>query len=180
VQSADLVLVKSNPLDVPRIVKLSAASYRKQLHNIWWGAGCKTCLVAPDPIGSETLGKRYAASGDAALITAELEALGSDYQANGYTTIAQADELGHLLSLSKGQILLDIGSGCGWPGLYLAARHGCAVVSVDPVDEGLDVARRRAIADKLAERSLTIRADGAALPIRPGSVDAIVHSDVLC
>ncbi len=39
VESAGLILVKSNPLDIVRILKLSAASYRKQLQNIWWGAG---------------------------------------------------------------------------------------------------------------------------------------------
>ncbi len=39
VQSADLVLVKSDPRDVVRILRLSKASYRKQLQNIWWGAG---------------------------------------------------------------------------------------------------------------------------------------------
>ena len=45
VQSADLVLVKNNPLDVPRIMKLSAASYRKQLQNIWWGAGYNILMI---------------------------------------------------------------------------------------------------------------------------------------
>ena len=45
VQAADLVLVKNNPLDVPRILKLSAASYRKQLQNIWWGAGYNIVMI---------------------------------------------------------------------------------------------------------------------------------------
>ncbi|MEM9513276.1 MAG: heavy metal translocating P-type ATPase [Actinomycetota bacterium] len=45
VQSADLVLVKSNPLDIVRILKLSAASYRKQLQNIWWGAGYNVVMI---------------------------------------------------------------------------------------------------------------------------------------
>ncbi len=39
VESAGLILVKSNPLDIVRILILSAAAYRKQLQNIWWGAG---------------------------------------------------------------------------------------------------------------------------------------------
>ena len=131
-------------------------------------------------MGTQSLGGRYAVSGDAALIAAELEALGSDYQANGYTTLAQADELGRALTLSRDQVLLDIGSGCGWPGLYLAARHGCSVISADPIDEGGGAATRRSISDGLANRSLAVRADGTALPIRPSSIDAVVHSDVLC
>jgi Cu2+-exporting ATPase len=45
VQSADLILVKSNPLDIVRILKLSAANYRKQLQNIWWGAGYNIVMI---------------------------------------------------------------------------------------------------------------------------------------
>ncbi|WP_394339038.1 copper-translocating P-type ATPase [Halosimplex salinum] len=39
VQSADVVLVQNNPLDVVRLVKLSKASYRKMQENIVWAAG---------------------------------------------------------------------------------------------------------------------------------------------
>lgn len=45
VQSADLVLVKSDPRDVVKIIRLSAASMRKQLQNIWWGAGYNVVMV---------------------------------------------------------------------------------------------------------------------------------------
>ncbi|MCH7901517.1 MAG: heavy metal translocating P-type ATPase [Acidobacteria bacterium] len=45
VQSADLVLVKSNPIDVVKILKLSSASYRKQLQNVWWGAGYNIVMI---------------------------------------------------------------------------------------------------------------------------------------
>ena len=38
-ESAGLIMVKSNPLDIVRILILSAASSRKQLQNIWWGTG---------------------------------------------------------------------------------------------------------------------------------------------
>ncbi|MGD8625165.1 MAG: copper-translocating P-type ATPase [Anaerolineae bacterium] len=39
VESAGIILVKSNPLDVVRIVELSRASYRKMIQNLWWAAG---------------------------------------------------------------------------------------------------------------------------------------------
>ncbi len=45
VQSAGLILVKSNPLDVVKILKLSLASYRKQKQNIWWGAGYNIVMI---------------------------------------------------------------------------------------------------------------------------------------
>lgn len=39
IESAGLILVKSNPLDVVKIFALSRASYRKMIQNLWWAAG---------------------------------------------------------------------------------------------------------------------------------------------
>lgn len=39
IESAGLILVKSNPLDVVKIIALSRASYRKMAQNLWWAAG---------------------------------------------------------------------------------------------------------------------------------------------
>jgi Cu2+-exporting ATPase len=39
VESADIILVKSNPLDIVKIVGLSRASYSKMIQNLWWAAG---------------------------------------------------------------------------------------------------------------------------------------------
>ncbi|WP_254762516.1 heavy metal translocating P-type ATPase [Natrinema marinum] len=39
VQSADIILVQNNPMDVVRLVKLSRASYRKMQQNLVWAAG---------------------------------------------------------------------------------------------------------------------------------------------
>jgi P-type Cu2+ transporter len=39
IESAGLILVRSNPLDVVKIFALSKASYRKMLQNLWWAAG---------------------------------------------------------------------------------------------------------------------------------------------
>lgn len=39
VESAGIILVRSNPLDIVKIVRLSRASYRKMLQNLWWAAG---------------------------------------------------------------------------------------------------------------------------------------------
>ena len=33
------MLVRSDPRDVPRIIALSRASYRKMIQNLWWAAG---------------------------------------------------------------------------------------------------------------------------------------------
>jgi Cu2+-exporting ATPase len=39
VEAGDIVLVRSDPRDVPRIVNLSRASYRKMVQNLWWAPG---------------------------------------------------------------------------------------------------------------------------------------------
>jgi Cu2+-exporting ATPase len=39
VESAGIILVRSNPLDVVKIISLSRASYRKMIQNLVWAAG---------------------------------------------------------------------------------------------------------------------------------------------
>jgi Cu2+-exporting ATPase len=39
VEAGDIVLVRSDPRDIPAIIDLSRAMYRKMLQNIWWAAG---------------------------------------------------------------------------------------------------------------------------------------------
>ncbi|MGD2039497.1 MAG: copper-translocating P-type ATPase [Anaerolineae bacterium] len=39
VESAGIILVKSNPMDVVNVIKLSQANYRKMIQNLWWAAG---------------------------------------------------------------------------------------------------------------------------------------------
>jgi len=39
IESAGLILVKSNPLDVVKIIQLSRSSYNKMVQNLWWAAG---------------------------------------------------------------------------------------------------------------------------------------------
>jgi P-type Cu2+ transporter len=45
VEAGDVVLVRSDPRDVPRIVALSRASYRKMIQNLWWAAGYNVAAI---------------------------------------------------------------------------------------------------------------------------------------
>lgn len=116
-----------------------------------------------------------------AAATAELErfVLGADYGASGYTTVAQADLLADVLQLRGSDRLLDVGAGCGWPGLYLAARTGCAAVVTDLSRLAIQRAQRRIQADGLAS-SCALVASARRLPFAAHSFDAIVHADTLC
>jgi Cu2+-exporting ATPase len=39
VEAGDVVLVRNDPRDVPRIIALSVVTYRKMIQNLWWAAG---------------------------------------------------------------------------------------------------------------------------------------------
>ncbi len=39
IESADIILVKNNPADIPKIIKISKATYKKMVQNLWWAAG---------------------------------------------------------------------------------------------------------------------------------------------
>jgi P-type Cu2+ transporter len=39
VEAGHIVLVRSDPRDIPRIISLSRATYRKMVQNLWWAAG---------------------------------------------------------------------------------------------------------------------------------------------
>jgi len=39
IETADIVLVRSNPLDVVALMKLSRSTYSKMVQNLWWAAG---------------------------------------------------------------------------------------------------------------------------------------------
>jgi SAM-dependent methyltransferase len=114
--------------------------------------------------------------------TRELERLviGGDFGANGYTTLAQADLMAELLGLREGQRLLDVGSGRGWPGLYLSRVSDCTAVLTDLPEEGLRIARDRAALEGIARRTMSVVASARRLPFEPESFDAVVHTDVLC
>ena len=59
-----------------------------------------------------TLGSRNAMAKSGDVVRAiELAVIGGDWGANGYTTIAQADQLADMLELAAGSLVLDIG---GW------------------------------------------------------------------
>src|SRR5690606_8108041 len=45
VEAGDIVLVRSDPRDVPRIIELSRATYRKMVQNLWWAAGYNVVAI---------------------------------------------------------------------------------------------------------------------------------------
>ena len=54
VEAGDIVLVRSDPRDLPRIISLSRATYRKMLQNLWWAAGYNVLAI---PLAAGVLAK---------------------------------------------------------------------------------------------------------------------------
>jgi cation transport ATPase len=55
-----VVLVRSDPRDVPRIIALSKATYRKMIQNLWWAAGYNIVAI---PLAAGVLSIRVSWSG---------------------------------------------------------------------------------------------------------------------
>ena len=45
IESADIVLVRSDPRDVTAIVDLARATYRKMVQNLWWATGYNVLAI---------------------------------------------------------------------------------------------------------------------------------------
>ena len=45
IESADIVLVRSDPRDVMAIVQLAQATYRKMIQNLWWATGYNVVAI---------------------------------------------------------------------------------------------------------------------------------------
>lgn len=123
---------------------------------------------------------RYRTIEHATQQTVQHEIFGATFGSTGYTTVAQIDRLLQDLRLGNSDRVLEVGTGSGWPGLYIALRTGCKLVATDLPLAGLQVAERRAERERLSSRVWVALASGRALPFRRRSFDAIVHSDVMC
>jgi SAM-dependent methyltransferase len=123
--------------------------------------------------------ERYSTGASSALNAVERHAIGAVVGANGYTTVAQAEQLLDVLGLKPSRWLLDIGAGRGWPGLYLSERSECRAVVTDVPRPAITSASSRAEELGLAGRCHFALASGTLLPFARDSFDAVVHTDTL-
>jgi len=45
IESADIVLVRSDPRDVPAVIQLARATYRRMVQNLWWATGYNAVAI---------------------------------------------------------------------------------------------------------------------------------------
>ena len=118
----------------------------------------------------ERFSGEYVRAQSPVMLDLERAVCGCDYGGTSWTTREEAENIGRLLLLEKGRRLLEIGSGSGWPALYLAAITGCDATLTDVPGEALRLASERAARDALDDRTRFAVASGAAAN-KPSAVE---------
>ena len=92
----------------------------------------------------------------------------------------QPEKLLSFYAVRPGMRVLDLGAGNGWPGVHIAVDARCRVTLADIPRPALLSAAARAKRARVSRRCDAVLASAVALPFRPASFDAIVHTDVMC
>jgi SAM-dependent methyltransferase len=108
---------------------------------------------------------------------------GDDYPAElapfSFTTRSELARIARSLGVGADGLLVDIGSGRGGPGLWVAATTGASYLAVDIAADGLAQVERRAEQLGLAPRVRTALGSFAELPLADGEADAVMSIDAL-
>ncbi|SVB90326.1 uncharacterized protein METZ01_LOCUS243180 [marine metagenome] len=108
----------------------------------------------------------------------ERRAFGRDLGLNGYTSPAEAKDLAEFLG--EPGLILDLGSGGGWPAKEIVTRSSRSVVAMDMVFSGLQKARSDVADTDYVNRFQFVLGDGQRLPFAPDTFGMVLHADVLC
>jgi SAM-dependent methyltransferase len=110
-------------------------------------------------------------------------ALGDEYPAEvapySYTSRSELARIAREVRAGPGELLADVGSGRGGPGLWVAATTGADYLAVDIATEGLAQVRDRAAQLGLADRVRTAEGSFENLPLPDAGAAAVMSIDAL-
>ncbi|MBK5307085.1 MAG: class I SAM-dependent methyltransferase [Frankiaceae bacterium] len=111
------------------------------------------------------------------------QALGDEYPAEvapySYTSRTELTRIAGDVALSPGGLLVDVGSGRGGPGLWVASATEARYLAVDITADGLAEVERRAAGLGLGDRTRVAVGSFEATPLADDEADAIMSIDAL-
>lgn len=109
--------------------------------------------------------------------------LGEEYPAElapySWITRTELADFVREVHVTSGDLLVDVGSGRGGPGLWVAARTGADHLAVDIAEAGLEAVRETAGRLGLGGRSRTALGSFEDLPLDESAADAVMSVDSL-
>ena len=109
--------------------------------------------------------------------------LGDEYPAElapySWITRSELADVVREVRVSAGDLLVDVGSGRGGPGLWVAARTGADHLAVDVAAAGLEAVRETAARLGVGGRSRTALGSFEDLPLEDATADAVMSVDSL-
>jgi SAM-dependent methyltransferase len=109
--------------------------------------------------------------------------LGAEYPAElapySWVTRTELADFAREVRVSAGDLLVDVGSGRGGPGLWVAARTGADHLAVDITEVGLEEVRKAAGRLGLGARSRAAVGSFEQMPLEDGTADAVMSVDAL-
>lgn len=130
------------------------------------------------PINEEEILQRLAGRGfDLGKLT-EQEL--TEFDQDHYGGVEAVDALAEAAGISRGQHVLDVGSGMGGPARWLAHRFGCRVTGLDLTDARVAGATRLTERVGLSGLVEFVQGDATQMPFPASHFDAVVSQEVWC
>jgi SAM-dependent methyltransferase len=127
--------------------------------------------------------EEFAAAGSTVHARIWAEVFGEEYPAEvepySYTSRTELARFAKDVNLAAGELLVDVGSGRGGPGLWVAAHAGASYLAVDIAASGLAQVQARAERLGLAERVRVAEGSFESLPLEDAEAAAIMSIDAL-
>ena len=112
------------------------------------------------------------------LETIRKETFGQDIGQNSWTTVDEYDRFLSWLDLRPEHHVLEVASGSGGPGLYVANRAGCRVTGIDANEAGVATATQSAAdSNQAGQVTFTVANANSPLPFDDDSFDAVLCID---
>ena len=145
---------------------------------------CAYCVgMGDDRDWAVEFSEEFAAPESAVAARVWAAVLGAEYPTElapfSFTTRSELARITREVRVGPTELLVDVGSGRGGPGLWVAATTGARYLAVDIAVAGLIEVKRRAASLGLGERVQTAEGSFERLPLSDSQADAVMSIDAL-